>query len=235
MASNAEILRLLHGKNIYEGFDLAAWPPDFRGWGADHPLLGEALETVRPSLVVEVGSWKGASAMRLAQGMKSLGLDGTIVCVDTWLGGVEHFLGREQGQDFFASLSPLHGYPRLYWQFLANVVHGGHQDVIVPLPQTSFNAARILAAFGLRPQFVYIDASHEFVEISFDLRFYWDLLADDGVLVGDDFHPQWPGVVNAVRSFAAEKGLALHVDGQKYVLHKPAARRLPSCRPADPS
>jgi len=212
----AAISERFFAQSPYAGFDPTPWPLDLQGWNSEHPLLGAAVRRIRPRLMVEVGTWKGASAIHLAEQAKRAGIATTLICVDTWLGSAGVYIRRD---DTFDALRPRNGYPRLYYQFLANVLHSGHDDVIVPLPQTSDNAAQILRAFGLKPQLVHLDASHDYLSVRNDLLNYFDLLTGDGVLVGDDYAPAiWPGVVQAVDEFARERGLQPLIDGEKFVL-----------------
>ena len=61
-------------------------------------------------------------------------------------------------------------FPSLYYQFLANVVHLGHQDKVVPFPNTTANASRFFKAMGgPQPDLVYIDAGHYFEDVVADL------------------------------------------------------------------
>lgn len=210
------LLERLHRRNPYAGFPLDRWPQDLQGWGSQHRLINLMIEQVRPRLIVEVGSWKGGSAVHMADEARRLGLDTTILCIDTWLGSPGIYLRRDHTYD---SLNFRHGYPRLYFQFIANVLHGGHQETIVPLAQTSDNAIEILRGLGVRPSLVYLDAAHEYEPVKKDISNYFSILADDGVMIGDDFNRRrWPGVVKAVEEYAAENALELFVDSPKFLL-----------------
>ena len=59
--------------------------------GSDHSVFRRALSEIRPSLIVEVGSWKGASAIHMADLARELDLAAEIVCIDTWLGNWQHW------------------------------------------------------------------------------------------------------------------------------------------------
>lgn len=201
----------------YVGFPLDEWPEDLQGWGSDHPVFAEAIRALKPRLIVEVGTWKGRSAVRMADICKTAGIETTIVCVDTWLGSPEHFL-RKDRPDGWDSLRMRHGYPQLYYQFLANVLHHGHEDMIVPLPQTSDNAAIILERIKVPVDILYVDAAHEHLPVLQDLRSYWPLLRDGGVLIGDDF--KYPDVARAAHDFARERGLTLYGEPRKFLLAK---------------
>lgn len=155
-----------------------------------------------------------------------------MVCVDTWLGGTEPFMVRDN-LNYFESLDLKNGYPQLYYRFLANVMHSGVHDIIVPLAQTSAKAARILSNFGQRPDIAYIDASHQYIDVWVDLMLYWDLLQDDGIMIGDDYNPIWNGVVQAVRRFSKEKGLKYRFSKEKSVFEKSGKHSLEGCAEED--
>ncbi len=193
--------QLLYDRSPFEGFDPAAYPDDLQGWGSDDPIFETVIGFARPRLIVEVGSWKGRSAVNMAGICRRLGLDTKILCVDTWLGNPEVLLKRTSDPEPYRSMQYRHGWPHLYFQFLANVARRGLHDVITPLPQTSDNAAHLIRALNLVPDIVYIDAAHEYPPVIADLRAYYPLLRDNGVLLGDDFGYA-EGVDKAVREFS---------------------------------
>ena len=199
----------------YAAFPIGDWDLDLQGWGSHHPLLGELIGLLEPKLIVEVGTWKGASAIEMAREARRRGLATEIVCIDTWLGSAGTAIRRDES---FRDLRHRHGYPQLYFQFLANVIGAGAADTIVPLPQTSANAAQILGELGIRPNLVYLDAAHDEDSVRRDLEVYFPLLEAPCALAGDDFVEGKPGLVRAVREFAADRGLELHVDREKFVL-----------------
>src|SRR6185295_14421751 len=84
----AEIRSLLHVEDPYAGFDAAALPLDLHGWGSESPAFRELILRVKPRLIVEVGTWKGASAIHMADIVAETKLDAQILCVDTWLGAL---------------------------------------------------------------------------------------------------------------------------------------------------
>lgn len=211
------ISSLLHERSPYDDFDPAPYPSDLQGWGSDDPIFREVIAAIRPEVIVEVGTWKGASAIHMALITRELGLQTQIVCVDTWLGSPEHFLAQQPG--WRESLLLRNGFPHLYYTFLGNVVREGVADRVVPLPTTSENAAIILAAKGIRPDLVYIDAAHEEEPAHRDFSLYWDLLSPDGVLLGDDYE-SWEGVTRAADRFAAEKGRPLQGKWSKFMITK---------------
>jgi hypothetical protein len=151
--------------------------------------------------------------------MKDAGIDGAVICVDTWLGGLDH-ITRPKGAEWQIKPYYKHGYSQLYYQFLANVVHRGVQDYIVPLPNTSTAGARWLAQAGLLADLIYVDASHEEDDVYQDMEQYWKVLRPGGVMCGDDWALAWHGVVCAVNRFAKERELALQVLPPTWLVQK---------------
>lgn len=157
-------------------------PEDRHGWNSTSPVFKELIEETQPKVIVEVGSWKGASAIEMATRAKELGLDTTIYCVDTWLGSLEFRENREKYGETW-DLMEKHGYPQVYCQFLSNVVHAGVEEMIEPLPTTAKIGARLVPSAKL----IYVDAGHEYEDVIEDIEAYWLKLEDGGVMFGDDY------------------------------------------------
>lgn len=206
--SRPRISRMIHAVDPYEGFDYQAYPSDVQGWGSDHEIFAHAIVTYRPKTIVEVGTWKGRSAIVMANLLKPLEIEAEIVCVDTFLGSTEHWIS----EDYYPHLRHRHGYPTLYYQFLANVCHAGFQNTITPFPISSEHAARYFIKKQIQADLIYLDAGHSYEEVLRELHAYWELLNPGGALMGDDFVATWPGVIRAVTEFAS----IIKVPGQHY-------------------
>ena len=216
----AALMNAIHAHDPYAGFHYEEIPFDDQGWGSHSPAFGTLVERVKPGLIIEVGTWKGGSAMEMASHLDRLGLTNSkILCVDTWLGALEMW-GDQTDADRFGSLGLKHGYPQLYYQFLANVCHKGAQRRIIPFPLPSLTAAQWLSLRGVRAELIYVDGSHEEEDVFADLADYWDLLAPGGILFGDDY--AWTGVKMAVDRFARERRLVLEHLADKWLLNKAA-------------
>jgi len=170
---------------------------------------------VRPNLIIEVGTWKGASALEMVRCAKSIGIHPQIVCVDTWLGALE-FWGDQSDPERYQALKLRNGYPSVYFQFLANVCHAEAQDYIVPFPQTSATAALWFRQQGIQADLIYVDASHEEEDVYQDLTDYIECLRPGGILFGDDYG--WDGVRLAVDRFVKEQGFKLQFLEDKWFL-----------------
>ena len=178
--------------------DLATVEPDLSGWGSTHPVFAAAIRALRPSLVIEVGTWKGGSAIHMGQVMREEGIVGEIVCVDTWLGAP---IAWTTEPALKASLKLSGGYPQLFRTFARNVVDAGLDGTITPLPASSDGGHTVLKHFGARADLVYIDADHDYGPARRDFENYLELLTPHGIMVGDDFGC-FPGVTRAGKEFA---------------------------------
>lgn len=192
-------------------------PVDLQGWHSQHPIFAEAIKLSMPSIVIEVGTWKGASLCHMAKITKEFGLDTSFICVDTWLGSNDILW---LNSEYRSSLGLRGGYPNMFPQFIKNIHYEGIQDIVYPLPMTSTSAYYLLKKMEIIPDLVYIDAGHEEDEVYIDLKLFYDLLRPGGILFGDDY-PGWPGVVAAVNRFAAEKRVPLVCGSTKFMLQKP--------------
>ncbi len=203
----------------YTHFDMDDQPEDLQGWGGHKEFLGKMIEISRPTRIIEVGSWKGKSAIAMAEACLHLHRFetqesrrspyqlGEIVCVDTWLGATE-FVGRPN-DDPKRGLRKDFGYPSIYYQFMANVFRARQHDMITPFPQTSVNAARFLKKYNIKADLIYIDGSHEYDDVKQDLEMYYELLNENGLIFGDDYCEYWGGVIKAVNEFAGKNSLYL--------------------------
>ena len=180
-------------QNIYQDFQ--PMPLDITGWNGTSAVFSRLIEETKPEVIIEVGTWKGQSAITIAKACKALGLNTKIYCIDTWLGATEFwtFLRNTPERDLLLK----NGYPQIYYQFLSNVVHSEVQDHIVPIPNTSDNGCRILDYHGIKADLIYIDASHEYEDVKRDIIQYQRLLKLNGIMFGDDWS-DWKGVREAV-------------------------------------
>ena len=171
---------------------------DLQGWNSQHPYLSDAIAALRPSMIVEIGVWKGGSTVFMANELKKHGMSSAVIAVDTWLGSSEHWLGESN-----AKLNFFNGRPDLYYKFLSNVVHAQLTDYVVPLPLDSLNAAQVIKSLRLNPQMIHLDGGHDYDSVLADLRAWWPTLAPGGIFIGDDYYINgaWPGVRGAFDDF----------------------------------
>jgi predicted O-methyltransferase YrrM len=202
----------------YATADFSGLDVDMQGWGSEHAMFHEAIRLSRPKTIIEVGTWKGASACNMLKICQNAGLKAEIICIDTWLGSNASLWIDES---YRKSLRLQHGYPTIFWQFVYNMISAGVMESVYPLPMTSSAAFHLLRRFGLQADLIYIDAGHEHSEVYGDLALYYDLLRPGGVMFGDDYSDVWPGVVAATNRFVAEKHVVLTALHGKFLFTKP--------------
>ena len=181
------------GDKVFEGIQPSG-VANVQGWNSDQPLFKELIEKTRPTVIIEVGTWLGASAIHMAKICRELGLQTTIYCVDTWLGAEEFWTSKAHTEE--RDLRQKNGYPQVYFDFLANVVQHECQDLIVPIPNTSTIGNIILQDRRVLADLIYIDGSHEYQDVKTDVLAYKKLLSPKGLMFGDDI--AWGSVKMAV-------------------------------------
>lgn len=199
MTWDVNILRrqLFGDRDIYDGFDASAYGMDVTGWNSTSPVFAELLSSVECGRVLEIGSWMGASAIHMA----GLVPDAHILCVDTWLGSTE-FVGSPKWGHVPRELHMVHGWPHVYYRFLANVVLSNNAGRITPFPMDSRHACQWLHQRGFKFDAVYVDAGHEVFDVVDDIAWAIKLVRPGGVVFGDDYNPtDTPGVVEAVSAY----------------------------------
>lgn len=202
-------------QSIYNDIEKIGLKPDLQSWpSARSPVFEKVILETNPKIIIEVGSWKGRSAIRMAQLTEMIGT--RIYCVDTWLGSLEHMM-EETGRKYEWPLS--HGHPLLYWQFLLNVKFSGVEDRITPIVNTSMTGASYLYKNGVRAEMIYIDGDHTADGCYRDLMAYWELLTPGGVIFGDDYFV-FPGVKEAVDGFCQERKLEVELEDPMWIIRK---------------
>jgi predicted O-methyltransferase YrrM len=193
-------------KSIYTNLELL--PIDLSGWNGNCKIFKTLIEKIKPSTIIEVGTWKGQSAINMANIIQQNNLNCNIYCVDTWLGALEFWGFACDTPD--RNLLQKNGYPQIYYQFLSNVVHTNTQDIILPFPCTSLIAARFFKNKKISADLIYIDASHDEFDVYHDIKNYYSLLSENGIIFGDDYIT-FPGVALAVNKFTEEMNLSLNL------------------------
>lgn len=169
------------------------------------PHLIEAIvEAVRPTVVVELGVYKGWTSIYFAKTLARLGLQSSfVISIDTWLLDLR-FTWRQKS-------TYLRGYPsiaggvQMYVQFLHNVKAAGQQSRIVPMQSATTNAAHAFFTHRWQADVAYVDASHTSIEVFSDMEYWWPLVRCGGIMFGDDMNV--PAVEVAVLAFERKHNL----------------------------
>lgn len=140
-------------------------------------LIKDIVKEIKPINILELGTYKGASAINMANALNELALNNSrIICSDTWTtitygAGAENrilyseyiFLYKHKLQKKYLNF----GYPNIYYRFLSNVIHTNNQKYIIPFPSTSSQMLDILLLEN---------------KIKFDLIFYHAELSKDAII-----------------------------------------------------
>lgn len=182
-----QIRSLIHAKDPFSGFHHSHNFNDksrVAGWNYDREYFPKIMEEVRPKTILEVGSWLGGSAIRMATIAQNYVApeDLEVVCIDTWLGASEFWSKQE---DSSRDLKLVNGYPSVYYDFLSNVFNAQLQNIITPFPISSSAGLKFLIRNGVRFDLAYIDGSHDYEDVVNDIKLARQVAP---VLFGDDFY-----------------------------------------------
>ena len=209
--------------NAYNNLSIENHTPDLNGW-IDRDFNSTFVSFLKPdtNIVIEVGTWKGCSTIRMADCMKAAGIQSpTIIAVDTWLGAPEFWTWGIDDPTRGISLNCQNGYPSVFYTFTKNVKSYGYDNIIAPFPISSIQGADVLKYYKITADIIYVDAAHEYEPVKADIKHYWNILKQGGVMFGDDYADYWPGVKQAVNEFVYENNLKLSVNGVVWSMTKP--------------
>ncbi|KAJ7547036.1 hypothetical protein O6H91_08G066000 [Diphasiastrum complanatum] len=221
---------IFDGVSPFEGFPSPHVAPFLRkesikGWGSRAKVFDELLKEVRPQLIVELGTFLGASAIHMANLSQSMGLQTLILCIDD-------FRGWPGFRYTFKDIHQEHGQAMLYYQFLQNVITTNFTHAIIPVPFSTTSAMAKLCDVGIQADLIEVDAGHDFHSAWADINRAWALLRPGvGIMFGHDYYLRADnrGVGRAVNLFARLKGLHIQPHGSHWILRRPrpSARRSP--------
>lgn len=158
-------------------------------------IFSDVASAFNPRLIIEVGSWEGASTISWAEYVDK------VICVDTWLGSIEHY----ENQMMYRSLQEVFkvelrgtewsrerlmqedGYPSIYKTFADNIRRNGYQNKVIPLTIDCNQAYIMLERSGIKADIVYIDAAHDYYAVMNDLVKSYFVLDENGHVCGDDY------------------------------------------------
>ncbi|CAK9078645.1 unnamed protein product [Durusdinium trenchii] len=186
-------------------------------------VLRDLFQRLRPMFLVEVGSFKGGSSIRMVSALRAADPESQpskpcLVCIDTFLGDAAMWLNKQATGR--SSLLLKDGCPQLYQQFMVNTRK--YADVIVPFPIASLcglRALQQLAAEGTTPlvDFLYLDSAHLKGETKLEITEAFRLVRPGGVLLGDDL--DWPAVEADLSSFLTEHGVGASQSADDDLFH----------------
>ena len=144
---------------------------------------------------IEVGSWLGLSSRFIAERVK-----GTLYCIDPL-----------ERRPFCAAHLDKQGVTDFFRQFLSNCIHAKLTRKIVPIRMLSHEAAE---CFRFHADLIYVDGMHDEFNVARDIKAWVPHLNGGGVICGDDFCHDFPGVMTAVRKAAVDYGCPVNHEGR---------------------
>ena len=73
------LIELIHGYNIYENFDHSKYTEKLIGWNINKEFFKKLIYETKPNIILELGSWYGASAITIGKIIKELNLNSKII------------------------------------------------------------------------------------------------------------------------------------------------------------
>jgi MMP 1-O-methyltransferase len=153
--------------NALEGVD--GWLHLDEAEALQRMVYESAIPKDQPITVLEIGTFKGRSAITFALAIRARG-EGRLYAVDPHRGG-----SRED--------------------FYKNIEKAGMTDLIIPIELSSHDARAEVADASL--DVVFIDGGHEYEEVSLDLSDWTSAFADVALVAFNDTH--FPGVYKALK------------------------------------
>jgi len=210
---------VLHGETTWSIQYLASRDPRFaEAWELAHLIPGWfdqvnaaaqflVLAEVRPTTIVEIGSYLGKSTVFYAKSLELLGIDGTVTAIDPHTGDRQHLeaLGVSELPSFE--------------MFRSHLQAAGVLDKVHAIVSTSHEAA---AGWSDPIDFLFIDGWHTYEAVVEDGRDWIPHLTDRGVVVFDDASKH-AGMKRAVRELATDGTMHLYGEafGQAYAGRRP--------------
>ena len=190
------VMQTFHGYNIWEDTKLPAAIDSIQLSESIHgsPLQPNIWKAVflekKPKIVLEVGVFMGLTSCTMAQFMSSLeGMeDSFVISMDTWLLDLRFVWNETHKNNVgkYFEKGEIAGSPDMYFRFLRNVIRRKVQDRVIPIRTSSLNGAMALIAHKIRPDFIYVDASHANPDVYIDFENFYQILRPGGNMAIDD-------------------------------------------------
>jgi predicted O-methyltransferase YrrM len=168
------------------------------GWFVEVNAVAQflILAELRPTNIVEIGSYLGRSTVFFAKTLEALDVDGTVTAIDPHTGDRQHL--ENLGADELPS----------YEMFRTHLATTRMTDRVRPIVAPSHDVA---AKWNEPIDFLFIDGWHSYDAVIEDGHDWMPHLADRGVVVIDDA-TRYPDVRRAVDDLASDGTIVLYGD-----------------------
>lgn len=162
--------------------------------------LKQFLQDYKPKVIVDLGSWMGASAAFMAFLMQE---EGRLYAVDYFNTSLDSYLiDKKEEIDNNSDI------PRLYRQFLSNIIHYKLCDKIIPLKMSTLEAAKL---FEIKADLIFVDAATDEESVYKDIMNWYPKLSKNGIICGDNWN-WFMSVQRGVSRAAKELGKTVVTD-----------------------
>jgi predicted O-methyltransferase YrrM len=174
-------------------------------------VIASFMTTQGYKTFVEVGCKEGRTTGHILKAIP----DARVIAIDPWcaMPAQKGVKGGETYEEWdFAKIEAT------FWE---NV--GDAKDRCTMLKTTSYKAANgvfpdVGAMCEKRFDIAFIDAAHDYESVKKDIRLWWPLIREGGMLVGHDWNHKWPGVERAVADSFDLLRVGVTVDSVWFVL-----------------
>ena len=161
--------------------------------------------------IIELGSWLGRSGEYFARSAPNA----VIFAVDLWDNDViladKHYCSNPENLAIL-NVGPLHDrFMSNMWEYKYSIKNGTARG-IVPVHMDAIEGLELLKNAGVKPDLVYVDASHHYDGVYRDIKKTLELFPGAHI-VGDDY--DYPDVRRAVQDCAKESNLEIFESGNK--------------------
>jgi hypothetical protein len=177
---------------------------NIQGWSSEHELKAIYSEVVKKfpsgSHFVEVGTWKGRSAIFMGVEIFNSGKKIKFDCVDNW-----NFIDEEYKPETYNEWTePFKRKELAFDEFVENIKP--LSSIINYHRLSSIEASKLYPDESL--DFVFIDASHEYENVKNDIIHWYPKIKYNGVIAGHDYN-KFSDVKKAVDEFFTNKIIQL--------------------------
>lgn len=173
-------------------------------------FLASLMKGYPKGLFVEVGCKEGRTTGHLLKECPDI----HVIAIDPWL-------AQPATNDPLAETYEKWDFSAIEAEFWANV--GENKDRVEMRRMTSSNAAHYRRMDIVPPNLVFIDARHDHDSVLEDIRTWWPLVAEGGILSGHDFNHKWPGIERAIAECFDLMQVGVGPDSVWFVIKQPGA------------
>lgn len=198
-------------RRLAGGVSHEAMPPIKQAYA--EAAIRYALQKGRPLRLLEIGSWCGFSAALFAEsiaryGTKAQRVGSHILCVDPW---IPYFSADELAiGEWHRTMATAAATGEAYEIFCHNASIA-EQEFGVKIDHARGLSTEILPRLAEASRdFIYIDGSHRYADVAFDISESRRIVVDGGLITGDDLDLQVPDV--SIEEVCAKLDLEFHAD-----------------------